>query len=64
MSWAFPGGSVVKNPPFNAGDIGLIPRRVTKTPHALGQLSWRAAVTEPRSEKSLHATTKIVHSQK
>ena len=23
----FPGGSVVKNPPANAGDVGLIPRQ-------------------------------------
>ena len=23
--WGFPGGSVVKNPPTNAGDVGLIP---------------------------------------
>jgi len=23
--WGFPGGSVVKNPPTNAGDMGLIP---------------------------------------
>ena len=23
--WGFPGGSVVKNPPANAGDVGLIP---------------------------------------
>ena len=23
--WCFPGGSVVKNPPANAGDVGLIP---------------------------------------
>ena len=23
--WGFPGGSVVKNPPINAGDVGLIP---------------------------------------
>ena len=23
--WGFPGGSVVKNPPANAGDLGLIP---------------------------------------
>ena len=23
--WGFPGGSVVKNPPVNAGDMGLIP---------------------------------------
>ena len=25
MEWSFPGGSVVKNPPINAGDAGLIP---------------------------------------
>ena len=24
--WGFPGGAVVKDPPANAGDIGLIPR--------------------------------------
>ena len=25
MGWGFPVGSVVKNPPVNAGDAGLIP---------------------------------------
>ena len=25
LYWGFPGGSVVKNPPANAGDMGLIP---------------------------------------
>ena len=25
LGWGFPGGSVVKNPPANAGDTGLIP---------------------------------------
>ena len=44
--------------------MGSIPGRVTKIPHALGQLSWSAAITEPQSEKNLHATTKILHSQK
>ena len=24
--WGFPGGSVVKNPPANAGDMGSVPR--------------------------------------
>ena len=42
----FPGGRVDKNPPANAGDMGLIPG-----PHALGQLSATAlslhvAITE------------------
>ena len=31
--YGFPGGSVVKNPPANAGDVGLIP--------ALGRFHWR-----------------------
>ena len=35
----FPGGPVVKNPPVNAGDLGLIPGRETKILYALGQLS-------------------------
>ena len=35
----FPGGPVVKNPPFNAGNLGWIPGLGTKIPHALGQLS-------------------------
>ena len=34
----FPGGSVVKNPPANAGDIGLTPGPGTRIPHAVGQL--------------------------
>ena len=43
----FPGGPVVKNPPFNAGDVGLIPGQGTKIPHAVRQLSPHAASTEP-----------------
>ena len=30
----FPGGPVVKNPPSSTGDVGLIPGRGTKIPHA------------------------------
>ena len=44
--WDFPGGPVVKNPPYNAGDAGLIPGQGTKIPHAVGQLSPRTATTE------------------
>ena len=43
----FPGGPVVKNTPSNAGDTGSIPGRGTKIPHAAGQLSPRAATTDP-----------------
>ena len=42
----FPSGSVVKNPPSNAGDTGLIPGRATKIPHAAGQLSLSALTRE------------------
>ena len=35
----FPGGPVVKNSPSNAGDVGLIPGRGTKSPHATGKLN-------------------------
>ena len=34
-----PGGLVVKNPPSNAGDMGLIPGQGTKIPHAMWQLN-------------------------
>ena len=34
MPWEFPGGPVVKNTRFNAGDMGLIPGWGTKISHA------------------------------
>ena len=42
----FPGGPVVKNPPYNAGNSGSIPGRGTKIPHATGQLSLHTTTTE------------------
>ena len=65
-----PGGPIVKNPPSNAGDTGLIPGQGTKIPHAVGQLSPRMTTTEPASsrarapqpENSRAATTKPAHS--
>ena len=57
---------MVKDPPSDAGDVGSIPGQRTKMPHGEGQLSQRAATTEPtcsgaqepQLERSLHATTK------
>ena len=43
----FPGGPVVKNPPSDAGDVGLIPGQGTKIPHALEKLSPQASTREP-----------------
>ena len=48
----FPGGTVVKNLPSNAGDMGLIPHRGTKIPQAVGQLSPHAATTEPTCSRA------------
>ena len=43
-----PGGPAVKHPPCNAGDSGSIPDWGTKIPHAVEQLSFYNATTEPR----------------
>ena len=51
--WGFPGGSAVKNPPANEGDVGLIPG-LRRSPgegngsplqySCLGHRSWQAVV--------------------
>ena len=41
---------MVKNLPSNAGDVGSIPGRGTKIPHAVGQLSPCAATKTQRSQ--------------
>ena len=43
---SFPGCPVVRSLPANAGDTGSIPGPRTKIPHATGQLSPCATVTE------------------
>ena len=42
----FPGGPVVKNLPYDAGDVGLTSGQGTKIPHAAEQLSLHAQTTE------------------
>ena len=51
---------MVKNPPLNAGDMGLVLGWGTRIPHAMGQLTLHATVTtEPiLQQKILHGTTK------
>ena len=58
-----PGGPVVKNLPSNAGDMGSIPGRGIKIPHAVGQLSLCTTTRERKSrtlqlERSRHTATK------
>ena len=45
----FPGGPVVKNPPYNAGDTGSIPSQGTKIPQACVPqlLSSHTSMREP-----------------
>ena len=55
-----PRGPVVKNPPSNAGDVGSVPSRETKIPHAAGQISQCAATTElVRLNKRAHVLQTI-----
>ena len=62
----FPCGPVVKNLPSSARDVGSIPGRETKIPHAAGQLNSHAA-TKTREKppmKSPRTAKKTQHSQK
>ena len=52
--WDFPGGPVVKNPPCNARDVGLIPSQGTKIPHTM-ELSLRASTAEPAGTPQLES---------
>ena len=48
-SWDFPGGTVVKNPPSNAGDVGSIPGQGTRSHTHAETKSSRATTKEPTS---------------
>ena len=52
----FPGGPVVKNPPYNARVAGLGPDWRTKIPHPAGQLSRQATTRE----ESVHSKEDLV----
>ena len=65
----FPGGPVVKNPPCNAGDAGLIAGQRTKISHAEEQLRLHMATTDrmpynlrvhESQQKILHDTSKLL----
>ena len=62
-----PGGTVVKNPPSNKGDMGSIPGQGTNIPHAAGQPNLCATTTQPTrpgahvpqlERENPHATTR------
>ena len=63
---------MVKNPPCNTGDAGLIRGQRTKIPHAAEHLNLRPTTTEPgvpqlespcAATEDPAATTKTQHSQ-
>ena len=55
----FPGGSVVKNPPANAGDMGWIPGS-REIPQATEQLSPCTTTTEPVFQSPGISTTEAL----
>ena len=59
----FPGGPVVKNLPWNAGDIGSIPGQGTKIPHATKQLSLHTITREPVCHNEISCLLQLRHSQ-
>ena len=42
LTWDFPSGPGVKNPPCNAGDMSLIPGQGPKIPHAATKWEWES----------------------
>ena len=48
----FPGGTVVKNPPYSLGDVGSISGRGIKIPHVVEQLSPCDATSEPMCSRA------------
>ena len=60
----FPGGSVVKNPPASAGDMGSIPGLGTKIPHDTGQLNLCATTMEARALEPTSCKKRSPHNEK
>ena len=54
--WGFPGGSVVKNPPANAGDVSLIPGWGSSPGDKNGHLLWYFSLGNPMDRGAWHAT--------
>ena len=59
---AFPGGPVIENPPYNAGNRGLIPGRRTEVPPTAGQLKQQVTTRE-LVRHNFAAETRTRHSQ-
>ena len=55
---------MAKDPPPDEGDSGSIPGQGTKIPHSAGQLSLRAATTEPTALHSPQLERSLYFSRK
>ena len=53
----FPGGLLVKNPLCNAGDMGLIPGRGTKIPHATAETRRGQILKKKKMHPSVDSDT-------
>ena len=58
LLWGFPGGSVVQNPPANAGDMGLIPGLGRSPGGGNGNLLLCSCLGDPMDREAWQA---IVH---
>ena len=54
--WDFPGGSVVKNPPANAGDMGSIPGSGRSPEEGNGDPLQYSCLGNPMDRRAWHAT--------
>ena len=54
--WDFPGGSVVKNPPANAGDVGSIPGSGRSPEEGNGDPLHYSCLGNPMDRRAWHAT--------
>ena len=54
--WGFPGGSVVKNPPANAGDVGLIPGLGRSSGGGKGNPLQYSCLEKPMDREAWQAT--------
>ena len=54
--WGFPGGSVVKSPPANAGDVSVIPGWGSSPGDKNGHPLWYFCLGNPMDRGAWHAT--------
>ena len=54
--WGFPSGSVVKNPPDNAGDMGLIPELIRSRGEGNGNPLQYSCLGNPMDRGAWRAT--------